>query len=310
MEPFNDLTARLAYQVDRKILHAEEEDHFRMDIPGNERIKAKLLSQAKATTYDPGSPTAAFLRFGVAAILIYMALFALTNASAYSKIIAANVQDFMETRELAAQDAASASAAIDASEALHGVAINAAPDHLEIDGTVTGAGEGIVLPEDGILALDITPTTYYDQLRIPAIDVDTRVVEPTLGLDALMANDWNELEDQIRSSLLQGVVHYPGTAEPGERGNVFLTGHSSNLFWEISSYNTVFALLPKIQVGDDIYITHNQTEYHYRVTETKEVTPQDVSILAQGTDQKMTLMTCTPVGTALKRFVATAKLQN
>jgi len=138
--------------------------------------------------------------------------------------------------------------------------------------------------------------------------VNAPIIEPKLGLEALKASDFTSLENEIHDALSQGVVHYPGTAEPGQKGNAFLTGHSSNVFWEFSPYNTVFALLPKIKVGDDIFVTHNSTEYHYRVIDTKEVQPTDVSALQQGDDYKLTLVTCTPVGTAYRRLVVTAEL--
>jgi len=163
-------------------------------------------------------------------------------------------------------------------------------------------------PEDGILPLNLAVTTYEDRIRIPAIDVNAPIQVPELGVESLKEQDWNALEDKIRDSLLQGVVHYPGTANPGQKGNVFITGHSSNVFWEPSAYNTIFALLPRLQEGNDIYITHNQQEYHYRVTSKKEVSPKDVSVLNQGNGYTMTLMTCTPVGTNLKRLVVIAEL--
>ena len=273
-----ELTARLAFQVDRKILHAEEEDHYRADFSAHEKLKLPHKPKARAIAL-PKLPISAIKRFALTAATIFMALFFLTNMSAYSQIFMANVQDYMES--------------------------TTPPANTTEEPTETAP---LIIPDDGILHLDITPTTYENQLRIPSINVDTRIVEPELGVESLLAEDWNQLEDQIRSSLLNGVVHYPGTAEPDQKGNFFLTGHSSNVFWEMSPYNTVFALLPRIQIDDDIYVTYDQTEYHYRVTDKKEVSPKDVSILAQGDNYIMTLMTCVPIGTTLKRLVIIAEL--
>ncbi len=161
---------------------------------------------------------------------------------------------------------------------------------------------------DGLYPLDLRPVSYENRIVIPSIEVNAPVMEPSLGLDALKSEDWNALEDQIRSSLLQGVVHYPGTADPGQIGNAFFTGHSSNVFWEQSPYNTVFALLPKLKEGEDIYITFDQVEYHYKVTSKTEVSPKEVSILKQGDTKELTLMTCTPLGTTLRRLVVKAEL--
>ena len=164
------------------------------------------------------------------------------------------------------------------------------------------------IQSDGLLALNLAPTVYDNRLSIPSLNINAPIIEPSLGIDSLQAKDWNALESQIQDTLLQGVVHYPGTAKPGKIGNAFITGHSSNYIWELSEYNTVFALLPQIEIGAEIRVTYNQKDYLYRVTEKKEVKPDDVSILKQGDQKILTLMTCTPVGTTLKRLVVTAEL--
>ena len=56
-------------------------------------------------------------------------------------------------------------------------------------------------------------------------------------------------------------------------------------------------------MGDNIFITENQKRYHYKVEEIKEVSPKEVSVLEQGDGKILTLMTCTPVGTRLKRLL-------
>lgn len=288
--PFSTLVSRLAFQVDRKILALEEESYLRLDLSAHE---AALL---RVPTF---SRFGGVKRFGLTAVVIYIILFSLTNAPAYTKILQASLQHAELEQEA-----------------------NLTPLHLASFSTDPWTGKAFVekapeealalLPaaptEEKLLALNLTPTTYDDRIRVPSLDINAQVVEPQLGLDSLQAKDWNSLEEQIRSSLLSGVVHYPGTAEPGKIGNAFFTGHSSNVLWEPSIYNTVFALLPDIEVGADIYVTNDQKEFHYRVISKKEVSPDDVSILKQGDQKILTLMTCTPVGTALKRLVVTAEL--
>ncbi len=156
--------------------------------------------------------------------------------------------------------------------------------------------------------LKLTPLPIQNRIEIPSLGINAPVVEVENGVSALKGQDWNTLEESIHKSLSEGVVHYPGTAEPGKRGNVFLTGHSSNVFWELSDFNTVFAKLPKIKIGDEILIAHDQNLYRYKITETKEVQPNDVSVLTQGDGYEITLMTCTPVGTRLRRFIAKGTL--
>ena len=100
-----------------------------------------------------------------------------------------------------------------------------------------------------------------------------------------------------------GVVHYPDTALPGEVGNVFITGHSSYYWWSKGEYNTVFSILDKLIMGDDIYIHYNNKRYTYRVYDVDIVLPSDTSVLEQGDNSILTLMTCTPVGTNYRRLI-------
>ena len=247
---------------------------MRLDLNAHEHIGAGIVAIRRP------SPFVQVRQFAVAALLIYFALFTITNAAAYTKIFMASVQY-----------------AVDEGEG----AIKKEPD------TALVALEGEI-QSDGLLALNLAPTVYDNRLSIPSLNINAPIIEPSLGIDSLQAKDWNALESQIQDTLLQGVVHYPGTAKPGKIGNAFITGHSSNYIWELSEYNTVFALLPQIEIGAEIRVTYNQKDYLYRVTEKKEVKPDDVSILKQGDQKILTLMTCTPVGTTLKRLVVTAEL--
>ena len=61
-------------------------------------------------------------------------------------------------------------------------------------------------------------------------------------------------EKEISENLKRGLIHLEGSSFPGEQGNVFITGHSSNYPWVKSNYNSVFALLDKMVVGDLILI--------------------------------------------------------
>jgi sortase A len=102
-------------------------------------------------------------------------------------------------------------------------------------------------------------------------------------------------------------VHYPGTAEPGEHGNVVITGHSSYFLWDPGRFKDVFALLHQVVVGDTVVVYHNQEKYQYKVYQIEVVMPDQVDVLAQAGGDRLTLITCTPVGTNLKRLIVLAK---
>lgn len=310
---FRSISSRLAFEVDRRILSLDDAGYYRLDLAAHEKLAIPWIQseQVVQKRINLASLKPAF-QFAWVSVLVFAILFSITNAPAYTKIIMADLATASEMEAASQEETEEAQ-----TKALPALQIESTPftePKTFIESPAEIALEPLeeeqIIPEDGILPLNIDVLSYENRIEIPSIRVNAPLVEANMGLSALQAKDWNALEDQIRSSLLSGVVHYPGTADPGEKGNFFVTGHSSNVFWELSSYNTVFALLPKLQVGADIYVTYEQKGFHYRVTSKKEVSPKDVSVLHQGDDYTMTLMTCTPVGTTLKRLVVSAELLN
>jgi LPXTG-site transpeptidase (sortase) family protein len=141
----------------------------------------------------------------------------------------------------------------------------------------------------------------------PSGTASNRLSIPKIGVDAPIV--WNADPANILSDLQKGVAHYVGTALPNMReGNVFITGHSSNFVWDRSPYNHIFANLDKLVAGDLIGLTYEGTRYVYRVKGSVVVRPQEVEVLAQTTDPTLSLMTCTPVGTNLRRLIVRADL--
>lgn len=144
----------------------------------------------------------------------------------------------------------------------------------------------------------------------PPIGAD-KILIPTLGVDAPIVYATARNEKAFQLALRDGVTHYPGTALPGEIGNVFLFGHSSDFSWAQGDYKTVFALLPHMIPGEFITVSGPDNIPHiYKIFETKVVNPDDVGILSQETEGKalLTVQTSYPLGTALKRFIVIAEL--
>ncbi len=138
---------------------------------------------------------------------------------------------------------------------------------------------------------------------------DARVNVPVVGVseNSLISRNWDALERELQDALRNGVVHYPGTPLPNESGNVVLTGHSSYYPWDPGRFKDVFADLHSSEVGDEIVIFYNQQKYTYQVTEIKKVLPTEVNVLGDSGDDRLTLITCTPIGTNLKRLIVIAK---
>jgi len=138
-----------------------------------------------------------------------------------------------------------------------------------------------------------------DMIVLPSIGVES----PLIYLDSI--------EDEVlQEKLKEGVGHYPGTVMPGELGNSFMFGHSSYYWWDWSEYASVFANLEQIQLGDKILTYYDNKLFIYEVKETKTVIPTDLSVLEQRNRKELTLMTCTPLGTDLNRFIVVAELIN
>ncbi len=133
-----------------------------------------------------------------------------------------------------------------------------------------------------------------------------------LGLTAPLVYVDKADENMFQEALEGGVVHYPGTANPGQPGNVFIFGHSSDYRYREGNYKKVFARLPELEAGDEVVLKDAAgTEFVYAVTEGKVVAADATQYLSQDTDGKkmLTLQTSYPVGTALKRYLVLAELR-
>jgi sortase A len=141
---------------------------------------------------------------------------------------------------------------------------------------------------------------------------EPKLIIPKINVDAPVVYNIGTLaESAIQKNLKKGVVHYelPGAdSVPGQKGNTVILGHSSNDVFDDGDYKFVFVQLEKLQVGDVFYINYESTRYTYRITEKKVILPNQVSELIVATDKPIaTLVTCVPLGTALKRLVVSAE---
>jgi sortase A len=105
------------------------------------------------------------------------------------------------------------------------------------------------------------------------------------------------------ATLRRAVGHVPGTALPGEPGNVGLAGHR----------DTFFQPLRNIRRNDMIELATGRGELYYQVVSTKVVGPDAVEVLEPTVGEALTLITCYPfsyIGAAPKRFIVRAERTN
>ncbi len=133
--------------------------------------------------------------------------------------------------------------------------------------------------------------THYT-LSVPEVKIDKAIVE--IG------------GREVKKTLVQ----YPGTALPGEYGNTVIFGHSIlPIFYNPKDYKSIFSLIPTLEKGDEIYISFDGIEFIYEVIAYQEVKPEEINVLEQRFDrQTLSLITCVPPGTYLKRGIITARL--
>lgn len=141
----------------------------------------------------------------------------------------------------------------------------------------------------------IPPAPYKNfTLTIPGINL--------INADVIV--DSNDLDAHLS--------HLPGSALPGEKGNVFISGHSSlPIFFRQGNYKAIFSKLPDIKKGDVIDIEAGGQKYEYIVKGLSIVDPKDIGVInpPNSTGRFMSLMTCVPPGLYLKRLVVLAELK-
>ncbi len=132
------------------------------------------------------------------------------------------------------------------------------------------------------------------RLVIPSIGVDTKIIE--------LGTRYNDKGELIWETAPFAVGHHAGTANPGEQGNVVLSGHISS-----TREGAIFKRLPEIGPGDGVVVITGDRDYLYRVVEKKVVEPTQVDVMSSTAEEVLTLMTCVPDGVYTQRLVVIAK---
>ncbi len=123
----------------------------------------------------------------------------------------------------------------------------------------------------------------------------TRIVIPALNVDwpIVPGDSWDELK--------QGIGHRIGTVNPGERGNIILSGHND-------VYGEPFRDLDKLESGKEVMVYAGSTAYRYIVKSKRVVTPTDLSPLNSSRNPIVTLITCTPYRVDTHRLIVVGEL--
>jgi sortase A len=121
-----------------------------------------------------------------------------------------------------------------------------------------------------------------------------RLTIPRLHLRAIVR------EGVGKDTLGLAVGHIPGTAFPGQAGNIGVAGHR----------DTLFRGLAGIRPHDVIQLETLGKSYAYEVASTEVVTPRNIGVLKSSSYSELTLVTCYPfnyIGPAPDRFIVKAR---
>lgn len=158
---------------------------------------------------------------------------------------------------------------------------------VDVESRATAPG-GTVLPVPEPPPLDAyapTPEIRHGQLEIPKIGLSQPFFE---GVTLTAIN--------------RGPSHWPGSAMPGEIGNVVIAGHRT-------TYTKPFWALNELVPGDELIFTLGDQRIVYELDRIEIVLPTDIHIIEQTPEPTATLFACHPRGSARNRIVGHFRLK-
>jgi sortase A len=134
-----------------------------------------------------------------------------------------------------------------------------------------------------------------DQIIIPRIGVNSPVI-------------FNSNKEKMLEDLKRGVLRYPESELPGEKGNIVLIGHSSGIPGDAGQYDNVFALLSELKKGDQVTLYFKGNQFNYSIFDKNVIRSdfKDLKLDSSG-DSNLILITCWPLGTNFRRLAVLAR---
>ncbi|HZU17464.1 MAG TPA: class D sortase [Candidatus Dormibacteraeota bacterium] len=123
----------------------------------------------------------------------------------------------------------------------------------------------------------------------PVVPPPPRLMRPVGGIDFRLRVPRLHYAAVVREGvtpqvLFTGPGHYPGTAWPGQGGNVGIAAH--NVYW---------LRFDELRPGDVIYLDTRYGTFRYRVTGSLVVPPDATWVLEDAPGRRLTLTTCSPL---------------
>ena len=136
-------------------------------------------------------------------------------------------------------------------------------------------------------------------------DAIARIRAPKIGLDKIV------VEGVDVDDLRKGPGHYRSTPMPGQRGNAAIAGHRT-------TYGAPFNRIDELEPDDEILVSTPQGDFTYKVLPQTDgngvvsghliVSPNDVWVLDDVGDNRLTMTACHPKFSASQRIIVQAML--
>lgn len=145
-----------------------------------------------------------------------------------------------------------------------------------------------VEPGSGPAPVDLELPEYGDAVA--------KIELPTIGVARTV------VEGDTTEQLSRGPGHYQQSPLPGQAGNVAISGHRT-------TYGQPFHNVDKLEPGDQILTETIQGKFVYSVTGLEIVGPNEVSVLEDKGDNRLTLVACHPKYSLAQRIIVHAELE-
>ena len=164
------------------------------------------------------------------------------------------------------------------------------------DTTTTTTSTSTTVP-GGTGPITVVPAPVAPKLPLPAYgDPVAQIKIPRIGITRTV------VEGVTVPQLARGPGHYPESPLPGQKGNVAIAGHRT-------TYGQPFHNVDKLQPGDQILTKTVQGDFVYEVDRLEIVKPNDVAILEDKGDSRLTLIACHPKYSLSQRIIVHATLK-
>ena len=158
---------------------------------------------------------------------------------------------------------------------------------------------GVAIQSSGGQSIEesLNPQTVIDRKILE--ELNTKIIINSIDVEGLV------YEGTDAHTMNKGFWHFPPSSFPGQKGNMVVIGHR---YAKLPPNKDTFFNLDKVKVGDKIEVIQNNNQFTYIVTETKVVEKNDISVLQDYSDYRITLITCSPLWTSKQRLVIVGKL--